>query len=492
MNRKVARIKKEILSLSDGNVFTIPTENDQDKKVVVTKDQLGKWVQNFHAMRARGIRIPAPWSHKGLALPTPKDSKTLVMGRANEGGMVDDASINAGFWENLWVDGDSLWGEVEAPGDVNDPNTPAGKLGTTVKEVSVYVAPKWKDGTDRVWDESIMHIGCVCHPIETNQRNFELVGGEAVIAMSMKNKPTAGSGKSPSPPETADPSGNEPAVGSDLETGDGDADDIGAELEGSDCSAVITLLQSAVGIVLPPSTNPKNFLERLEIALTQFQACSESDDQMVDDVTVPPEGATEKQAPFIMSFSPEQLSAFATAKVSNPATGKPWTLPELQEAAKVEAPARIDDAVIMAHPTVKSLVSTTEALLSATTEQAKSAYRARVARLESVGFNKEYLSGTLTPMIDGLVMSFENGKPKPQALDTILVGLEASIPAKTFGTAAPAYSDFLAMSHGVPAGATTVGGLPHPLTDGSGGNGTPSQEDVAARIKAWKTQGFLG
>ena len=350
------------------------------------------------------------------------------------------------------------------------------------------MAPEWQDGTGKKWGESILHIGCVCHPIETNQKNFELAEGETVIAMSMKNKPTPDSGSpSPSPTDDDDTSG-ESGVGENVL---GDEEVEGEELSGGNVVEVISLLQQAVGIVLPASTTPKNFLERLEIALTQFQACSESDDDTVDDVTVPPEGATEKQAPFIMSFSPEQLSAFATAKVTNPATGKPWTLPELQEAAKVEAPAKFDESVIMSHPTVKGLVSTTEALLAATTEQAKAAYKARLDRLIQGGMSKEYVEGTLAPMVDSIVMSFENGKPKPQALDAILPALEAAIPQRTFAATPAAYSEFLAMSHGLPQGARTIGGLPFPEGNASGTT-EPSQDEVNAKLKAWKERGLLG
>ena len=135
MSRKIARIPKEILTLADGDTFFIPDGEGNSKQVHLTPERVRGWVENFKAMRKAGIRIPAPWTHKGLALPVNKGSKNLVMARANEGGMVDDASLNAGFWEDMEFDGSSLKAIIEAPGDPKDPNSPAGKIGTTVKEV---------------------------------------------------------------------------------------------------------------------------------------------------------------------------------------------------------------------------------------------------------------------------------------------------------------------------------------------------------------------
>ena len=465
--------RKQILSSGS---FIVPSGGGS-KKIQLTPERLKKWAGTFEAMRKAGLEIPGPWSHATKLGP-------VQMGQANRGGIVEDAAKNAGFWTKVWYDeaAKALMGEIEAPGNVSDPNTPAGKLASTVKETSVYVAPSWQDGIGRIWDEPIMHIGCVVHPIEPGQPNFEPVGNEMVIAMSFQTEDD--------PNAEVPPEGDEEEEEPDPLIGGG----LPAE-SSSNMQNVIGLL-SAVGIVLPPTTTPENFLPYLEIALGQYQACCGEGEETDGTITNPPEGASEKQAPFIMAFSNDQLAAIAAANVVNPATKKPFTLAELQETAKVAIDhSALTAEVVMAHPTVQNLVKTVDSVTNAITETARNNYRGRTARLVAAkAITQEFADASLKPLIDSVVMSFANGKPVETTVDILLKGFESGVKNIPFSANSPGFDAFLAMSHGglnpdgTPAGSSVADQLPHPLTDSGAGEMTPEQ--VQAKLKSWKELGY--
>ena len=373
------KFKKTILSLKDGDTFTVPDGSGGTKVLKLTPERLKKWAGTFQQMKSAGINVPAPWRHQ-------KEMTPVVMGHEGEGA-VADAAQNAGFWTEMKYDprAKALVGVVEVPGDRNDPNTPAGKMGTLVKETSIFTAPSWTDGRGRKWEDAIMHVGCVTYPIEPGQDNFELVEGEQVICMSFQEKPKKKPEEAPGGGTETDPAGETEVLDPESGTVSGDPEDVDkglAEPEsvpvgGGEIGNVIGMLESA-GIVLPSSTTPNNFLAYLEIALGQFLACNEGEEEEMDGTyNTPPEGAKEKNAPVIMSFSDPQIKAILASKAVNPDTNKPFTEDELRGAV---AP-KIDDNVIMSHPLVTKLANTVDSVTSVLNEQARSGYRQRAGRL---------------------------------------------------------------------------------------------------------------
>lgn len=494
-----ARFAKNVLSIKEGETFMIPDEKGVLKEQKITAARLQKWANTFQAMRAAGIRVPAPWSHRDRIGP----EGSLLMAKPDQS-ILDDANKNAGFWTSMSYDPleRSLDCILETPGDLNDPSTPAGKIGTTVQETSIYSLPTWTDGRGRTWEEPILHIGCVVNPIEPGQENFRPVGNELAVCMSFqkKDKPNDPGDDTMEEEESKDPAGD---------TGDPLIDPVAADAamaeeqpdplaEGSNPPPLppgsegplgnIVALLDRQGIRLPGTTTPENFLSFLEVALLQ---CEDHDGNtsVTGTVTKPPEGAKQKQAPFIMSFSNNQLEAIANAKVVNPATGKPFSLTELQEASKVTEPKAIDDSVIMSHPTVQGLVATTEAVVGVLTKTAKDNYQRRADRLVGTVITQEYADKTLKPMIDAVVMSFENGQPKQTQVDVLLTGFESSPAAKAIN--APGFDTFIAMSHQggqLPPGSVPYGNLPHPLTEGSK---VMTAEEAKAKIAEMRKNGIF-
>lgn len=448
----------------------------------ITPERMQKWVANFHAMKAAGIHVPAPWSHvqeveKEVRSPNGRKRKQLVKQLVQPvvvgpGGTLSSSADNAGFWEDLAYDAVNkvLVGDVEAPGDVDDPNTPAGKLGTTVKETSIHVVPKWTDGKGRTWDEAPLHIACVTHGIEPGQSNFVPVSEGLSLAMSFYQD----------------------EEGLDAEEPDGD-EELGLEEDplqasGDYTAQAMQLLADSVNIVLPGDTNELNFMERLVIALTQYAACNE-DEEDEGSITQPPEGANQKAAPFIMSFTDKQRTALL--KTVNPETGKNFTADELSALSPVApaAPAvpEISEAVLMSHPVVQKLVGGMAGLQDAYNGQAKANYAKRIEALKKRGAKAEFIT-QLETLNQGLTMSFANGQPVKQEIDYKLEAAEAM--AAPFAAAAPDFSAGFAMSHGTDTVVLGADQMPYSI-HGQASDAPANTDSVEASFKRLQASGLF-
>jgi len=471
------RIRKEIVKAGK---YLIPDENGTETlpngtKATwheITPERMQKWVANFHSMKAAGIHVPAPWAHVEEVKKGRKTVKQLVQPVVvGPGGTLASSADNAGFWEELAYDpiNEVLVGEVEAPGDTDDPNTPAGKLGTTVKETSIHVVPKWTDGKGRTWDEAPLHIACVTHGIEPGQSNFVPVSEGLSLAMSFY--------------QDEDP---------DLATEEPDGDEeLGLEEDplqtsGNYTAQAIQLLADSCNVVLPGDTNEVNFMERLVIALTQYAACNE-DEEDEGSITQPPEGANQKAAPFIMSFTQKQQAALL--KTVNPETGKNFTADELSALSAPAAPAApaITDEILMSHPTVQKLVGGMSGLQAAYNDASRANYAKRIEALKKRGAKAEFVTA-LETLNAGLTMSFVEGKPVKQEIDYKLEAAEAM--ASPFVAPSPDFQAGFAMSHGNETVVLTADQMPYSI-HGQAADAPVSQASADASYQRLRAAGLL-
>jgi hypothetical protein len=131
------RFRKELIR---EGTWVHPTQHFQ---LTVTRERMRRWVEKFRLLRERGIRIPVPFGHSY----DPKD--------------------NAGFLEDLVLEGNALFGVLVIPRAED-----AGKLGTTVKEVSISINPDFRDGEGRRYGEVIEHIALTTRPLVGGQSDF--------------------------------------------------------------------------------------------------------------------------------------------------------------------------------------------------------------------------------------------------------------------------------------------------------------------------------
>tara|TARA_R100000406_G_scaffold11504_2_gene7435 strand:- start:32327 stop:33613 length:1287 start_codon:yes stop_codon:yes gene_type:complete len=360
------RFKKPIVTTG---VYTIP--GDVPRKVKINQERLAHWKAQFDKMKEAGVSVPAPWNHSKEALP---------MSVGNDG-TLPRSDINAGWWDKLWVEDGTLWGELDVPQSAD-----AVKIGTNVKETSIYVRPDFEDGSGNKWQDSLMHIALVTHPIENGQGNFTPVGDESGLAISMSHLTE--------PLEMASPEKAEEQVSSNPVG-------VSPDRENSQ-NGVPALLEAlrAVMIDLPEDTNDTNFMERLLVALRQKKASEHPEDKSV---SKPPEGAKEQPAPVAMS----------------------------QENAK-EIEASSDDKqleeVVMSHPKFQAAQKTVNFLMGHIGNQHKEQLASRRDSLIAEGkITEEYAAQHLNPSIDGFQMSFgEDGSVSECAAAQIMDALEAA------------------------------------------------------------------
>jgi len=375
---EIHRFKKVIVT--EGKYRQYNPKTNQFEMREVTKDDLQKTASTFQEMRGAGLRVPAPWKH---------DFNVTTFAKLEEGdnGLLKDSSVNAGFWESLStevIDGKTaLVGTIEAAGKPEDPNTPAGKIGTSVKDTSIYLRDKFVDGTGKEWDKAIMHIALVTHPIEPNQRNFELAENDSYIAMSelMENEIENGS----------------------------ETDALLSELSGK--------LRKVCKIFLPPNTTSENLVSNLMIAVSQYELCEGEENGSTP-------GSSESKfvvEPVIMAnFNKDQIEALVAANAINPATNKAFTLEDFQNSAsQVADPVSVQTQLVMS-----AMQSTMQA-------DRRKAYRSRIDQLVETGrTTKAFADSNLYTQADSYNLEFANGEVKAPALETVLMSLEQLPPAK--------------------------------------------------------------
>jgi hypothetical protein len=142
-------------------------------EVAITPDRVKRWAEQFRAMKAAGLRVPVCWGHQPGALPG------AGLDRAGKQAAV--AQANAGYLEEMSLDpDDGLAGTIDVPGAtveggslVTEHTLADGrKVKSAIKEVSVAIRD-WTDGSGRKWEDAIVHVALVTHPVMGGQEGFE-------------------------------------------------------------------------------------------------------------------------------------------------------------------------------------------------------------------------------------------------------------------------------------------------------------------------------
>lgn len=363
------RFVKEIVTEGKYRTFD---RNGQKTLKALTAEDIDKAVATFDVMKSKGLKVPAPWKHDfGIT--------TFSKITEGDGGLLEDSTKNAGFWDKLYTKLNEkgkkvLVGEIEAPGSTDDPSTPAGKIGTAVQDTSIYLRPTYEmtDETGEVLENVLMHVALVTHPIEPGQKNFEVLPDPNDIYIAM----------------------------SEYEY---DANDLPTDVSFNELSG---LLAEVVGIYLPASTTTENLVSNLTTSLQQMKLCKkkESDEDG-------PESTPFKTEPIVMSsFTPAQL-AVLTAQI-NPATNKPFTLEELGVKSEPNKPDSRD--LMMS------------AMANMVQDQKRQHIRSQINSLVEKGqCPKSYADAELYPKADNYIIEFDNGNVRPQPVEAIIMSLSA-------------------------------------------------------------------
>jgi hypothetical protein len=358
--------KFEKVVLKEGKYRQWNEKTKQYEFVSVTPDRLNQLVDTFSKMKDRGIKVPGPWKH---------DFNITAFTTGNNG-LLKDSTENAGFWDNLVTkvleDGKlGLVGTVDVPGDPDDPNTPAGKVGTTVQDTSIYTRRNVPvtDGSDEVLEEAIMHIALVTHPIELGQENFQLKD-EQDACLVMSNM-------------------------------------VNDDEEGSESPAMLTQLISDLRdyckIELPADTSIDNLVKYLSIAVGQYKLLNAENGSKKDSFEL---------EPLLMShLDPSQVDALINGKVVNPKTNKPYAREDFSSPSPEGASSEV--LLVMS------------AMQNSMQADRRKAYRSRIDSL--VGSNrttKAFAESNLYPQADNYNIEFKDGEVVTPMLETLIMSLE--------------------------------------------------------------------
>lgn len=361
--------------------------NEATKKyefVEVTPERLQKLSDTFQKMKAKGMKIPGPWKHDF-------DITALSTG---DNGLLEDATVNAGFWDSLvakTLDNGkmALVGTIDAPGDPNDPNTPAGKIGTLVKDTSIYTRKNLPitSGIDKeeLLEEGIMHIALVTHPIELNQENFKLQDSND-IHLVMSNI---------------------------VEESEQDDTEEESEQNSSSLSQLILDLKNVCKLFLPASTTIDNLAENLSIAVGQYQLLNSEDASGVKPDSF-------KVEPLLMShLDPTQVDALINGKIVNPKTNKPYAREDFSSSSPEADKAGSQNLLIMS------------AMQNQMQLDRRKGYRGRIDNLVATGrTTKAFADAQLYPQADSYNIEFKDNQIVTPVVETLLMSLE-SMPAPT-------------------------------------------------------------
>jgi hypothetical protein len=357
----MAKFVKEVLREGE---YLVATAAGTRKKRKFTPSDISRYANTSTEMLAAGLRIPAPRQHTLDAKPELQENDPNV------------GYENLGFWEKFYEgvteDGRvALYGVLDAPGDRNDKNSPAGKVATVIKDVSICTH-SFEDGLGNKWDDALWHVALPTHPIEPGQKNFTPLPDDYEVVMMSQMVPMMDIGK------------------------------------------LLTALMKC-GISLPSDTSVDNLLDRLFVAVTQKSEGSDS-----DSLNKKPSGTKVETYPIMMSLTQQQVDAIIASNVVNPATGKPF-----------DSAAFADDGSVFEVEKFKKSVTLMSNLLN---KSYKERYSDRVKALIASGrVNSDYAQSKLYPMIESLdvkevvqmSLGSDDGSLPANAVDVTLSALEA-------------------------------------------------------------------
>lgn len=249
----MGKYKKQIVSAGK---YHVSSGDGSRPEVTITPERIRGWAETIKELQKAGHKIPAPFNHNPKAIPF----------QEGDNGALDSSVENGGFWEDISVEVD----ENNVPVLMGSLNTPhSDKVGETIRDVSIYVKPEWKDGKGRIWRDVPMHIALVTHPIEPGQPNFEPLEDDMAIAMSHISMSMS--------------------------------EDYTLMPVGSSLGSIVSQLRDVACIDLGDDVTPENIVERLGVALRQKKISEQTGVGSAGSVSKPPEGAVRESVPIQMS-----------------------------------------------------------------------------------------------------------------------------------------------------------------------------------------------
>jgi hypothetical protein len=336
----------------------------KEETVEITADRIRSLVENTNRLRDLGVHIPAPFAHldgnDNVPLPViiGDDGATLADAYPGSKGLSWDASLNGGFWNDPFeIDPETggLVGTVESPGDENDTNSTAGKIGKVVKETSIFTLPGrkvlGKDGQEHEIGEHLAHVAMCLHSSVPGQRNFEpaknVPESDKVLAMSLCMSDLVTPGAITPGNNLEDPS----------------------KVRDQELIDVVTMLANVAYISMPPTTDRDNFIANLSVCLRQKAADKQEQEKEQEALTQRPAGANTNAPSIAMSQQASgnvnSSDAVLAVMMSNLVKTKKGSLKERIDRLVATGRVRKDYADSRLYPKVEALIMSPEQVMAA-------------------------------------------------------------------------------------------------------------------------------
>ena len=187
--------KKTVLQPGTYRNAIDPKTGKAQREYSFTPEELQETVASGNKMIADKIHIPIPRMHRDengklvtpLSADIAKDSSEVnYLDAATYAPPSWDYTLNEGFVQKFeWDDSipakdkDSPAGGMVAylsvPGDVNNPQTPAGRFNNTVKGTSMAIVKEYTANTGETYKNAPIHAGAVINPMDQTQDGFDLI-----------------------------------------------------------------------------------------------------------------------------------------------------------------------------------------------------------------------------------------------------------------------------------------------------------------------------
>lgn len=342
-------------------------------------DYLNKVADVSNKMVASGLKIPAPFDHNKAAMPMTDEQIQIAINKP------ESSFNNAGYWKSFWVAPNkkgvpTLFGQLDAAGDISDTTSPAYKVSNTNDEVSVSITDSFEDGLGRTWTDGIMHVAIVNYAVVPDQSPFDK---STIVNMSMIE-------------------------------------------EGSDDESIVEELKTVLRkckINLPSRTNATTFMHDLLVAASQL-----------------PEGSSDSFEPVPiymsvgdndMALTEAQATALVSTKAINPATSQPFTMLDLGFAPKKpDTTTDMSSIVAEKEKTINSLQQIIGAFKNKFVADTQASIQKRISALVATGIvTKEWADANLNNKV-AFEMSIVKEGIEDHPLEVTLSALETLPPTK--------------------------------------------------------------
>lgn len=265
-----------------------------------TPARMREWVRKFRAMKADGIKVPCSWGHQPGAVPGGADDKASQQFFLSH--------FNAGYIDDLAFDAKTgnLTARLDVPGCEASPEghlthwarLPDGReVKAAIGEVSLGIRD-WRDGKDRLWADSIIHLALTPLPVWSGQDGFRSLSTDGTRYVPLTVTLATTGGDMADNPFDDEPDSDEalPEIDANLPAAEPEAPAVDARF-----SEAVQVLRK-LGLHLPPDTTMDNLVDRICVGGHALHNGTPDPEAPLPEDVAPMDETVDAERPVLMSL----------------------------------------------------------------------------------------------------------------------------------------------------------------------------------------------